>query len=108
MINHPSERLDTSSTQIRLELSRFEHGGRFGQCHDQDLGVSRIAQAQLKQQLFSELKAQQDPRMFGDGAGFEQYPYSDPSERDFYDRFMRGEKLRPGWVNDSDFEKVAR
>ena len=61
-------------------------------------------EAQLKQQLFSELKAQKDPRMLGNAQVFEQFPYSDPGERNFYERFMGGEKLRPSWVNKSDFE----
>jgi arylsulfatase A-like enzyme len=62
--------------------------------------------AQLKRQLFDELTAQQDPRMSGGGQIFEQFPYSDPRERNFYDRFIGGEKLRPTWVNESDFEQV--
>jgi N-sulfoglucosamine sulfohydrolase len=62
-------------------------------------------QSKLKRQLFAELKAQDDPRMFGNGQIFEQYPYSDPQYRDFYERFMRGEKLVPNWANASDFEK---
>ena len=30
--------------------------------------------------------------------------YADEKTRNFYDRFMRGEKPQAGWVNDSDFE----
>jgi hypothetical protein len=33
-------------------------------------------------------------------------PHSDPRYRDFYDRYVRGEKLVPSWVNPSDFEKL--
>ena len=61
--------------------------------------------AQLKQQLFDELRAQEDPRMFGKGQVFDEYPYSDESVRGFYERFMKGEKVKAGWVNGSDFEK---
>jgi N-sulfoglucosamine sulfohydrolase len=60
----------------------------------------------LRQQLFAELKAQDDPRMSGQGTVFEQYPYADGRMRGFYERFLKGEKLQPGWVNASDFEKV--
>ncbi|MGH9340180.1 MAG: sulfatase-like hydrolase/transferase [Acidobacteriota bacterium] len=60
---------------------------------------------QLKHQLFGELKAQKDPRMFGNGHVFENYPYSDEKFRHFYERFMSGEELKPGWVNPSDFEE---
>jgi arylsulfatase A-like enzyme len=66
---------------------------------------TRALQSRLQRQLFNELKAQGDPRMFGNGQVFEQYPYSDPHYRDFYDRYTRGEKLVPGWANPSDFEK---
>jgi len=63
-------------------------------------------QAAMKQQLFDELKQQADPRMFGKGAEFDAYPYANEKDRDFYERFMKGEKPRAGWVNDSDFEKA--
>jgi N-sulfoglucosamine sulfohydrolase len=66
--------------------------------------TSQPLQAQLKQQLFDELKTQDDPRISGNAQMFEQFPYSDASQRNFYERFMGGEKLRPSWVNESDFE----
>jgi N-sulfoglucosamine sulfohydrolase len=59
----------------------------------------------LKQQLIEELKAEGDPRMFGEGDEFDQYPYADEAHRDFYNRMMRGETLRAGWVSPTDFEK---
>ena len=59
----------------------------------------------LKNQLFAELKRQGDPRIFGKGYIFDEYVYGDKSTQNFYERFMRGEKLNPGWVNNSDFEK---
>ncbi|HPA19099.1 MAG TPA: sulfatase [Verrucomicrobiae bacterium] len=62
--------------------------------------------ARLKGQLFDELKAQEDPRMFGNGGVFEAEPYANPAHRGFYERYMRGEKIKAGWVNDTDFEKA--
>jgi arylsulfatase A-like enzyme len=59
---------------------------------------------QLKAQLFEELQAQGDPRMFGQGHVFDEYPYAQPRQRNFYERFMKGEKVQAGWVNKSDFE----
>ncbi len=59
----------------------------------------------LKQQLFSELREQQDPRMYGKGHLFDEYIYSNAATRNFYERYMAGEKIRAGWVNPSDFEK---
>ncbi len=58
----------------------------------------------MKEQLFSLLKEQQDPRALGKGDVFEQYPYMG-KERGFYERYMGGEALNAGWVEKSDFEK---
>ena len=60
----------------------------------------------LQDQAFREMKTQSDPRMFGNGAVFDAYPYADPSGRHFYERYRRGEKMRAGWVNPTDFEKA--
>jgi arylsulfatase A-like enzyme len=65
----------------------------------------RQRKAQLRQLMERELRAQGDPRQSGQGAIFDRYVYADESTRNFYERFMRGEKLRAGWVNESDFEK---
>lgn len=59
----------------------------------------------LKEQLFQELKAQGDPRMFGNGHIFDEYEYAGDNSRNFYERYMRGENIKAGWVNESDFEK---
>lgn len=59
----------------------------------------------LKQQLFDELKAQRDPRMAGQGHIFDEYIYANPGTRNFYERYMKGEKMKAGWVTPSDFEK---
>jgi N-sulfoglucosamine sulfohydrolase len=58
----------------------------------------------LKQAMEDELKEQADPRMFGQGKLFDAYPYVDPGCQGFYERFMAGEKMKTGWVNQSDFE----
>lgn len=60
---------------------------------------------ELAEQMVAELKAQEDPRMFGRGSVFEDYPYAEANLRGFYERYLRGEKLQAGWVNASDFEK---
>ena len=67
--------------------------------------ASRQRKEQLRQLLERELRAQGDPRQFGKGEVFDRYVYADESTRSFYERFMRGEKLKAGWVNESDFEK---
>src|SRR5439155_10039088 len=58
---------------------------------------------ELHEQMVAELKVQQDPRIFGQGHIFEEYPYADAPLRGFYERYMRGEKLQAGWVNPTDF-----
>jgi hypothetical protein len=58
----------------------------------------------LKAGLFTKLKQQADPRMFGRGYVFDRYLYADTTDRDFYERFQRGENLKTGWVNKSDFD----
>lgn len=58
----------------------------------------------MQQRMTNELKEQGDPRMFGNGEIFDNYPYSSPATADFYNRFMKGEKLNAGWVDKSDFE----
>lgn len=62
--------------------------------------------AALKTALYAELKAQGDPRMFGQGDVFDRYLHSNPAHRDFYNRYMKGEKLRAPWVSETDFEPL--
>lgn len=62
----------------------------------------------LKSQLLLELKAQQDPRVIGNGDIFDSYPNADRANLNFYERFMSGEKMKAGWVNDSGFEALMR
>ena len=58
---------------------------------------------EFRSQLFAELTEQDDPRMSGRAELFDKYLYADESGRNFYERYMRGEKVNFGWVNDSDF-----
>jgi hypothetical protein len=50
------------------------------------------------------LKEENDPRMFGKGHIFDEYQYANENNRGFYERYMAGEEVSHGWVNDSDFE----
>lgn len=58
---------------------------------------------QLRKLLESNLKKQGDPRMFGKGAIFDNYPPNNGAN--LYEKYMNGEKVNTGWINDSDFEK---
>jgi len=60
--------------------------------------------SELSEQLTTILESQRDPRILGNGAIFETYPYIG-AESNFYERFMNGEKMDTGWVNETDFEK---
>jgi hypothetical protein len=42
--------------------------------------------------------------MEGRGKIFDKYLYVNPGTRNFYERYMKGEKVRAGWVNPGDFE----
>ena len=65
-------------------------------------GYSAVKES-LRKRMEQELTAQGDLRMTGRGAEYEKYPYADPSGRNFYERYMGGEEMKTGWVNDSDF-----
>jgi arylsulfatase A-like enzyme len=59
--------------------------------------------AALGAQLLARLKEQQDPRMSGQGDVFDNYPYAG-AERGLYERYLKGEKIKTGWVNPTDYE----
>lgn len=59
----------------------------------------------LEKEMESMLKQQGDPRMFGKGYIFDQYPYAQDKVRNFYERYMKGEKIQTNWIEQSDFEK---
>jgi hypothetical protein len=61
---------------------------------------------ELKNILESELKNQNDPRMFGKGDIFDNYV---PDRNvHFYEKYMKGEKVKSSWINDTDFEKTKK
>lgn len=68
---------------------------------------SSSTQSTLREQLLTELRAQADPRMNGQGAVFDQYPHANKANLGFYERFMAGEKIATPWVNPTDFEKIV-
>jgi N-sulfoglucosamine sulfohydrolase len=77
------------------------------ECMNDLAGDAKYAEVReaMKKQMVAELRDQKDPRMLGRGYVFDGYEYADKSGFDFYGRFMRGEKLRAGWVEATDFEK---
>ncbi|RKN80861.1 sulfatase family protein [Ulvibacterium marinum] len=69
-----------------------------------DMDEMKSIKTELSELLFTTLETQQDPRVLGNGEVFESYPYIG-KESNFYERFMNGEEMNTGWVNDTDFEK---
>ncbi|MCC9600075.1 sulfatase [Stieleria sp. JC731] len=84
------------------------HVGRDPDCVDNLVGNSDNAERleQLRQQMETELTAQGDPRMQGNGSVFDNYEYTSPASDHFYERFMAGEDLKAGWVSPTDFEPL--
>lgn len=62
--------------------------------------------AELFAQMEAELREQGDPRMFGRGFLFDNYPYAAEASRNLYERYMRGEKMKAGWISDTDYETL--
>lgn len=57
---------------------------------------------EMRDRMEAELREQGDPRMSGRGHVFDAYPAT--AGAGFYDRYLRGEKPRAGWVDPGDFE----
>jgi arylsulfatase A-like enzyme len=63
----------------------------------------------MKEILLEELKAQNDPRMEGNGEVFDKYPYCVPVGVDFWEKVVSGEIAKPweitkGWLNPTDYD----
>ena len=63
-----------------------------------------IQKTKLREQMHSELRAQDDPRMSDNGGVFDAYEHSAKANVGFYERFIRGEKVSAGWIDPDDIE----
>ena len=70
-----------------------------------DNEVARELKEELTAQMMTELEAQGDPRVFGNGEVFDNYGFHVDTHNGFYERFVAGEEPTPGWVNASDVDK---
>ncbi|MDX2037125.1 MAG: sulfatase [Isosphaeraceae bacterium] len=59
--------------------------------------------SELRGRLEAELRTQGDPRSFGNGRIFDEYPPT--SGKGFYDFYLMGKRPAAGWVEPTDFEK---
>ncbi len=57
-----------------------------------------------KVKLHAELTQQGDPRMAGKGYVFDEYEHSTKANVGFYEKFMRGENVKAGWISPTDIE----
>lgn len=55
---------------------------------------------QMRKQMEQELVKQHDPRVLGNGAIFDTYPFAKPEAQDYYERFMKGEIKKREAVED--------
>ncbi len=60
--------------------------------------------ARMRDQLHEELKTQGDPRMEGKGEVFDKYEHASKANVGFYEKFMRGEPVKAGWISPTDIE----
>ena len=60
--------------------------------------------AALRERMEGALRQEGDPRMAGNGAVFDNYPYSG-AVRDYYNRYLAGEEVPASWVEASDYEQ---
>jgi arylsulfatase A-like enzyme len=58
----------------------------------------------LKLELANRLGEEGDPRITGSGDIFDAYIYANEADRNFYERFMNGDGVNAGWINESDYE----
>lgn len=59
----------------------------------------------MEKEMEAMLKKQGDPRMLGKGEVFDKYPYAQERVRNYYNRYMKGEKIPAGWIEPTDYEK---
>ena len=69
----------------------------------EDANYSEL-KAGLHAKLGKELEMEGDPRILGHGEVFDHYIYAEERSRNFYERFMAGEDVRAGWINQGDIE----
>jgi arylsulfatase A-like enzyme len=66
----------------------------------QDKSLTAVKQ-KLSAFMLQKLQEQKDPRVLGNGDIFDQYEYAGEA-KNFYDRFLKGEKPVAGWVSKTD------
>lgn len=65
-----------------------------------------LLKKEMRAELLRRLTLQEDPRVIGDGSVFDRYPYMG-AEKKVWNRMKKGEKIKLGFVNETDFEPKA-
>jgi hypothetical protein len=60
----------------------------------------------LRTQMENELREQNDPRMFGNGDIFDNYPFGNPGDHNFYENFVAGKVKHGGWYSAADVDPI--
>ena len=58
---------------------------------------------ELESEMIQKLTEQGDPRILGNGDIFDNYAYNG-AVQNYYNRYMSGEKVKAGWVNETDYD----
>jgi arylsulfatase A-like enzyme len=58
---------------------------------------------EMSDEMTRKLIEQGDPRILGKGEIFDNYPYAG-AVKNYYNRYMAGEKVKAGWVDETDYE----
>ena len=74
-------------------------------CMKNLVGNENYAELKIKMEteMTQKLTEQDDPRIFGNGDIFDNYKYQGDVQN-YYNRYMAGEKVKAGWVIESDYE----
>lgn len=107
--------LDTRRKKGIMEYWQLNFGKRVAEelyniiedpfCMKNLVGEENYAELKLtmETEMVQKLTEQGDPRISGNGDIFDNYPYQGEVQN-YYNRYMAGEKVKAGWVNESDYE----
>lgn len=109
--------LDTHRKKGVLEYWQLNFGKRVSEelyniiedpyCMNNLVGNSEFAKLKIdmETEMIQKLTNEEDPRILGNGQIFENYKYNG-AVQNYYNRYMAGEKIKAGWVNETDYEII--
>ncbi len=74
-------------------------------CMNNLIGNAEFAKLKIEMEteMIEKLTLDEDPRILGNGKIFESYIYNG-AVQNYYNRYMGGEKVKAGWVNETDYD----